>query len=154
MTYICEDCEEELDTLQQMQQHYVHIHRKYVESHDIVDKDQPIDNDDDNNNEDDEDESEIDSAEEEEEDGYDVWGYIANNKRNDDKDFVESFKDVYRLTRSFNRNEVVKDIKQTIKNAENDDNMKFDEALHFGSKKRKFLINKTANQSIEENMNE
>ena len=84
-----------------------------------------------------------------------MFGSILQTiRKNDDKDFVESFKDVYRLTRSFNRNEVVKDIKQTIKNAENDDNMKFDEALHFGSKKRKFLINKTANQSIEENMNE
>ena len=69
MTYTCEDCEEVLDTLQQIKQHYVEFHHKYVESHDIVDDDQPIDIDDDNNNEDDEDESEIDSAEEEEEDG-------------------------------------------------------------------------------------
>ena len=40
MTYTCEDCEEVLDTLQQIKQHYVHIHRKYVENHDIVDDDQ------------------------------------------------------------------------------------------------------------------
>ena len=89
--------------------------------------------------------SELSSDEEE----VDVWKVITDEADDDDGGVLEAFKRNVLFCRSLKRDETYKAVISTLQNAKNNDDMDFEEALDYAVDKRKFLINRSANEANE-----
>ena len=79
----------------------------------------------------------------------DVWKVITDEADDDDGGVLEAFKRNVLFCRSLKRDETYKAVISTLENAKNNDDMDFEEALDYAVDKRKFLINRSANEANE-----
>ena len=98
------------------------------------------------------DDSESETEDSSDEEGeVDVWETINATAEKDadehecelEESITESMKTSINICRSLKRDDTVKAIMETLKRAQEDDNMKFSEALDYAIDKRKFIILRT-----------
>jgi len=84
------------------------------------------------------------SSDEEE---VDVWKVITNEADDDDGGVLESFKRNVMFCRALKLDETYQAVINTLEKAKVDEEMGFAEALDYAVDKRKFLINRSANEA-------
>ena len=87
------------------------------------------------------------SSSDEEEVEVDVWKVITNEADDDDGGVLESFKRNVMFCRALKLDETYQAVINTLEKAKVDEEMGFAEALDYAVDKRKFLINRSANEA-------
>ena len=98
-------------------------------------KDEEMDSD--NNSED-----ESENEEENNEWIIDIWDMLRNKAKNTNNSLKNVYKYYVLLVKSFKHNEIHQKVMETVKRAQDEDEMDFREALDYAISKRMFLINR------------
>ena len=80
-------------------------------------------------------------------DEVDVWKVITEEADEEDGGLLEAFKRNVLFCRSLKRDETYQAVLNTIEKAKDEEDMDFEEALDYAIDKRKYLINRSADES-------
>ena len=96
--------------------------------------------------------SEDESKNEEEDNAWiiDIWDVIRNKAESTNRSLKKVYKDYVLLVKSFKHDEIHQKVMETVKRAQDEDEMDL-EALEYAISKRTFLINRQATNGTENN---
>ena len=139
MVVICSECSKTFHNKSNLNRHKATMHSENEEEEEEMDSDN---------------DSEDESENEEEDNAWiiDIWDVIRNKAESTNRSLKKVYKDYVLLVKSFKHDEIHQKVMETVKRAQDEDEMDFLEALEYAISKRTFLINRQATNGTENNV--
>ena len=136
MVVFCKTCGKEFHNTSNLKRHQNVAHSK----------DEEMDSDGESQSE-----EELESEEENNEWIIDIWDMLTHKAKSTNSSLSKVYRYYVLLVKSFKHDEIHQKIMETVKRAQDEDDMDFREALDYSIKKRTFLINRQAENGSEHN---
>ena len=141
----CKECNKIFANKSNLNRHFKRFHDDLSSSEEEEEIDQNMDSVDD----DDDDNLSMNESEEDVADrnDKDVWEYIVQESKNREIDITEVYKEYVIMMKAIKKDKTHQAVMQTLENVKDSENMDFFEALDYAVHKRRFLINRHAQDS-------